>query len=479
MGVPAVIFQRRAQEIGCGFCGSVETEIEKIYALDVPDCEIQPSAGTLFIAAASGAVPKGFDAPVVTAEGAPLACVWNKMNDVLAANWRIETRIAALYQHIRDMDLDEAARRLGDAAGCSVLILDAYCRIAGLCGGDGMSHAEAESLAMRMLDANPSGKRPTCASAGRMFACATVFDGGRHVGYVLFAFARGGYEADLAGMHISSASALLSLSQRLRLHGRAVTTEQLIASIMDGRIKDAEFIRSAAEKWGWKRHGHYFLLAAESDGKPQAEIKAAMQEALGAEVFLYRNYYLAITTCAANEQYMPEEGFINFLKTNRLHSVLSNTLEDFAAIRRAFRQCLAILDMRGRMGEPKYFVRFQEQVAMYLIDTAATNGVDITALCYQPVLQIMKYDEEHGTRYLQTLISFLGRNMNIEKTGSVLYEHRNTAYKKIKYIRETFNLDLGSFATQFKIHITICALYYLNKIDRKSVNSVMWDDVVY
>ena len=28
MGVPAVIFQRRAQEIGCGFCGSVETEIE-------------------------------------------------------------------------------------------------------------------------------------------------------------------------------------------------------------------------------------------------------------------------------------------------------------------------------------------------------------------------------------------------------------------------------------------------------------------
>lgn len=475
MYIPSDVCKRIAEELGCLFICRQDAAVRNVKILDKGSgSDDEYAEDTLYITNRRASVPKDFPFPLVIAKRTLILQLYSRVTDAILRDGRIAERIAALYPLIAEMDLNEAARRLGNAAeGAQVVIFDAYGHAAGVSGE--LPPGEAEKCAALRFQSCSDGRD----TGGLEYTCVTVRCGGVNVGRAVFISQEESLTGLLLKRHAEPIGDLLSLSRKLRLHGKALTMESVVSMILDGRLSDSELIGSMVKKWGWQRRGHYFLVTAENGEAPSASMQNALREIVSTDVFIYDRYYLFILSHASSEQFMPDGELLKFLESCGMHAVMSNHFGDIAQLRGAFMQCFSVLDMRERIGAKMKFIRYQEQVAMRLVDIAATNGADLMSLCYQPILAIMAHDEKNNTRYLQTLISFLGRNMNLEKTGDALFEHRNTAYKQIKYIRETFNLDLGSFATQFKIHITVCVLYYLNLIDRKTVNSVMWDDVMY
>ena len=65
-------------------------------------------------------------------------------------------------------------------------------------------------------------------------------------------------------------------------------------------------------------------------------------------------------------------------------------------------------------------------------------------LCHPSVQLLKEYDDEHGTKFLETLYYYLRNERRLTQTSKAMFLHRNTLFYRIERIQEIMNTDMDN-----------------------------------
>ena len=80
---------------------------------------------------------------------------------------------------------------------------------------------------------------------------------------------------------------------------------------------------------------------------------------------------------------------------------------------------------------------------------------DISLFLYKPVLDLIAYDERHGTELVETLKEYLKYPKEIALICDALCIHKNTLYKRLDRIDSIMNCDYRNGTEIMKIELTL------------------------
>lgn len=120
--------------------------------------------------------------------------------------------------------------------------------------------------------------------------------------------------------------------------------------------------------------------------------------------------------------------------------------------------------MKASSGETLFFEEWSD---MGLFQETGLNPDRILAFVYPPVLQILHYDTENKTEYLNTLASYIENNCNQKKTASSLFLHINTIAYRIQRIKELFGIQFSCPNDIYMVAHSIRLLRYLQFVQEK------------
>ena len=106
----------------------------------------------------------------------------------------------------------------------------------------------------------------------------------------------------------------------------------------------------------------------------------------------------------------------------------------------------------------------------HLLEMAFQKGIPYRSFCHPNVVNIERYDQEHGTEYLKTLSAYVYNNLRLSETASKLYIHRNTLYHRINILREQFGIDFDNPREFMKLQISCTAYGFIGEV--KNANQI-------
>lgn len=105
------------------------------------------------------------------------------------------------------------------------------------------------------------------------------------------------------------------------------------------------------------------------------------------------------------------------------------------------------------------FITLNDLIIYKLASITSTN---------QPISSLIKFDiiKNMDKNLLTTGINFIENGLNISKTSSVLFLHRNTLIYRLEKIKEYLNLDLKNFKDAFIFYLSVKS--FLNSMNYNS-----------
>lgn len=76
------------------------------------------------------------------------------------------------------------------------------------------------------------------------------------------------------------------------------------------------------------------------------------------------------------------------------------------------------------------------------MSTMYSKSFDELKLCHPSVEKLVNYDNEHGTKFLDTLYYYLRNERRLTQTAKVMFLHRNTLFYRIERIQEIMETDM-------------------------------------
>ena len=99
-----------------------------------------------------------------------------------------------------------------------------------------------------------------------------------------------------------------------------------------------------------------------------------------------------------------------------------------------------------------------------LMGETGLSDQELTAFIPEPLLALRRYDGEHGTEYLRTLIAYLDNGCSQKKTAEALSAHINTVNYRMQRMGEQFGIHLDAPGALFQVTHAIRLMQYLNFI---------------
>lgn len=92
-------------------------------------------------------------------------------------------------------------------------------------------------------------------------------------------------------------------------------------------------------------------------------------------------------------------------------------------------------------------------------------GIDVSFFCDPVALKIERYDREHGTKYLNSLVVYICLNCSLQQAADVLFIHKSTLLKHIRVLEERFHINFDNHRVINSLRRTLEIFSYLGKID--------------
>ena len=102
----------------------------------------------------------------------------------------------------------------------------------------------------------------------------------------------------------------------------------------------------------------------------------------------------------------------------------------------------------------------------YIVEVGEIEGIDIDELedfMMQRLGELISYDKENNSDYIDTLETYLDFGCNIGETAEYLYMHRNTIRYRIIRVEEILGIDLNSAGTRFNLRFAFKIRKYLRQ----------------
>ena len=109
----------------------------------------------------------------------------------------------------------------------------------------------------------------------------------------------------------------------------------------------------------------------------------------------------------------------------------------------------------------QHSARYFEEIGVYRFFYEFGNDIELKDFVMEILGELIQYDEENNSDYVNTLQVYLEEGGNIGETAQKLYVHRNTIKYRITKVEEILNIDLEDTNTVFNLQFAFKIRKYL------------------
>ncbi len=196
---------------------------------------------------------------------------------------------------------------------------------------------------------------------------------------------------------------------------------------------------------GWVKDGSYLTIAAETvsgDMRPSRihTICDRMESAIkGCCAFLYHPVLTAVIKVEEQDLDKVIDAIHEFSDNEKLRVGISGPIEGFSFLPQLFNQAKFALNIASDSAQT--ILCFEEAADDYIL-RKATENLPIELICLRSVWNMVQYDMEHGTNYIETTAEYVKNHFNAVKTANALFIHRSTFLYRLERIQTQFGLKL-------------------------------------
>lgn len=474
MGISAKLFTEIINHLDYNCLNLTDWEISRIRLLDG---EENFCFDTLYIGTYDNLAADGFQYPLILTDEEHLSYLYNCMQSLLLEDCRKNSEIIDLYRKIEEISLADICQKLSSIFKYPFFLLDPLYHLIGrypLCG----FHFPSNAKLRKYLQSNDFVQEAVTDSNvlfGHPYMLFTMSSQNQIIGYLIILLTDSNYIPELLQYYIKPVLHMLSHSPALINTNISSPEEAFINQLLDNQYIDEDIIAQKKQELNFKKSEKYYLFSIYADKFSPFLLKSSLQDILGQDVYLYQNYCIAIMGFSAlgSFSHTAYPKLLSFLKEHNLFAGLSNAFFDFSKLHIAFNQSVDTISLHRHFSSDSHLSLYSGVIVTHLLKIASDQGMNLLSLCYPIVLYIQKYDQENDTYYLETLYAYVSNNLSTRQTAEVLFLHRNTAYQRIRFLKEYFKIDFDDFRTIFKLHISFTIFSYLKIIDPVTTRRIM------
>lgn len=241
----------------------------------------------------------------------------------------------------------------------------------------------------------------------------------------------------------------LMLSQRTLRFGSSrkhraeeAATEAFRALFLEEQPEQASI--DVLNRLGWDENGEYALIAIEPEDRNlrAAHMDAicdALEDALeGCSAFAILPVIVSVIHAGHLEQEAWMAQLRSFAQTQKVRIGICEPLTGFSYFPQRLEQAKRALNHASdRDGVVLYSAIIEQELIQ---ESCATFPREL--LCMRSVLSLARFDQAHGTSYLETTEQYIRHHFNAVKTANALFIHRSTFLYRLDRIKTQFGLDL-------------------------------------
>ena len=159
------------------------------------------------------------------------------------------------------------------------------------------------------------------------------------------------------------------------------------------------------------------------------------------------------------------------MKKYQIHAILSSKIIDLyelnVIIENLIKLFIYLIKLSG-----KYCLKFEEDNKLLVPLFNAPNDDVILNYINETILDIYLYDEANATSLLETVYQYLLNNKSLEKTGKILFVHKNTVMYRLEKVKDLFSINFDNPMNNFSYIYSIAILKYLISVDCQSLKAI-------
>lgn len=154
--------------------------------------------------------------------------------------------------------------------------------------------------------------------------------------------------------------------------------------------------------------------------------------------------------------------FKEFLTEKKLLCGGSNKFSSMSALPAAYQQAVTAGRIGNQMGG-KGPIFFMWEYATYQMCDMLYDQCSLMDFCNPMLVMIQQYDDDHGTKFMDTLREYIASGRSPVKTAEKLDVHRNTIDYRLGRMKELFDLNTDDPALMFSFLQSFQIIAYIEK----------------
>ena len=252
---------------------------------------------------------------------------------------------------------------------------------------------------------------------------------------------------------------------------RGLLYEELIVELIEGKGDNAVLLSERIKTLGAGMKKYIYVLTIDIKGFDAEQFSLSyMRDYLekmvsGSKALIYNENIVIVASCA-DESGLQEEDIKllrEFLGEYNMRGGISRSFLRMEDLSEHYRQSLEALDIGARMDSGAHLHSYDDY-AVYHIAKACSKVADLRVFCQPKLYELMDYDREHNTSFMNSLYAYLKYSRNITETAKALHLHRNSMIYHLRRIEEILGLSLNDSNILLHIELSFRFMEYDKQI---------------
>lgn len=244
----------------------------------------------------------------------------------------------------------------------------------------------------------------------------------------------------------------------------------IIIELIQKDIINEEFLNHRIKDTIFEKVGSYKILCVDSSEYSNYHLtEDYLKNSLNRYIpFIFSVYYKKyIVMIIDNDRFNVLEKETNdkikeFLNENSLTIGISSTFNLLIDLKKYYVQAKKAIFFSKKFGSADRWTYYEDYKFHDMIESIDDKS-KLYDFCNEKVKEILKYDKENDTNYLNTLYTYINCNKSPNKSAIKLFIHKNTVIYRINKIKDIFDIDLEDYIQEFSIYYSCKILKYINK----------------
>ncbi len=243
--------------------------------------------------------------------------------------------------------------------------------------------------------------------------------------------------------------------------------EEFLKDLLDGKMRDRKIVQSRRVNLNLDLKKYIFVLVIDITNMDKSNIfplylRKTIEQLIANSNTIEYNGNIVLLVSSSNKKSFLEFGLTeldDYMKQNGLACGISNYFHDLADLKEYYSQAIASLKLGRHFKSNESIFKYKDFIVYHFIDVCSQH-IEIDKIIHPALLNLMEYDEQNNTEYLNTLYTFFECSRSIPLTAKRMNIHRNSMFYRMKKIDDIIETDFTDNSEMLLIELSFKLLEY-------------------